>query len=52
LEVKYIKRYIAFLQKQMADFNLTDEAVNQLYCDMVEKKKELEQMQSMGREHV
>lgn len=51
MEMMYIKRSIAYLQKKMGDFNLNEEEFNRLYCELVEKKKELEQMQSMGREN-
>lgn len=52
MEVSYIKRYIANLQKKMRDFNLSQEEFNRFYCDLVEKKKDLEQLQSTGRENL
>lgn len=52
MEMTYVKRHIASLQKKMEDFNLNEVEFNRLYCEMVDKKKELEQMQSMGRENL
>ncbi len=50
VKVFNIKEEISRLQEQMNDFSLNEEELNEIYCKIVDKKREIENLQHKGRE--
>ncbi|NTW71877.1 MAG: DNA primase [Eubacteriaceae bacterium] len=50
LKVFNIKDEISILQEKINDYNLNEEKLNDIYCRIVEKKREIERIQKIGKE--
>jgi hypothetical protein len=50
VKIFHIKDEISKLQEQMNNFSLNEEELNEIYCKIVDKKREIENIHYKGRE--